>query len=289
MAPRFANETVYVQPDDREERTLAINAFPLLTSQEPAAVSGTLIIIGDATQEILARQSRSEFVAHVGHELKTPLNTLALYSEVLLDDDGGDPEERIEAANTIHDEVERMTGLVNNLLSIARIEMGSIDLDKQRVRIGDLLEDIGENLGRLAARQDVSLDIDLPQHLSPILVDKDLLRVAINNLVSNAVKYNRTGGHVSIAAEETDEAVLIHVQDDGLGISEADRAHVFDKFFRSESSEVRTRSGHGLGLSLTRQIVELHDGQVNIESELGSGSKFTIALWKRFGLVKRAI
>ncbi|NNC66118.1 MAG: ATP-binding protein, partial [Gammaproteobacteria bacterium] len=160
---------------------------------------------------------------------------------------------------------------------------------KQRVRINDLLADIGVSLGRLASRQDVKLDIDLAQQLSPILIDKDLLRVAINNLVSNAVKYNQAGGRVSIAAEETDEAVLIHVEDDGLGISESDQVHIFDKFFRSESNEVRTKSGHGLGLSLTRQIVELHDGQVSVESELGAGSKFTIALWKRFGLVKRAI
>lgn len=288
-APRFANETLYFKPDENGDRTLAIDGLPLLGSQESATVNGTLIVISDATQESLARQSRSEFVAHVGHELKTPLNTLALYTEVLLDDSGDDPEERIHAVNTIHDEVERMTGLVNNLLSIARIEMGSIELDKQRVRVGDLLEDIGENLGRLATRQKVSLEIDLPQQLSPILVDKDLLRIAINNLVSNAIKYNQPGGRVSVVAEETDEAVLVHVEDDGLGISETDRGHIFDKFFRSDSSEVRSRSGHGLGLSLTRQIVELHDGQVSVESELGSGSKFTIALWKRFGLVKRAI
>jgi len=288
-APRFENETVYFQPEGKSDNTLAIDGYPLLTSQEPTTISGTLIVVSDVTQESLARQSRSEFVAHVGHELKTPLNTLALYSEVLLDDSGDAPEERIEAVNTIHDEVERMTGLVNNLLSIARIEMGSIDLDKQRIRIGDLLEDIGENLGRLASRQEISLDIDIPQQLSPILIDKDLLRVAINNLVSNAVKYNQAGGRVSISAEETDEAVLIYVEDNGLGISEADQTHVFDKFFRSDSSEVRARSGHGLGLSLTKQIVELHDGQVSVESERGSGSKFTIALWKRFGLVKRAI
>ncbi|NNC64927.1 MAG: PAS domain-containing protein, partial [Gammaproteobacteria bacterium] len=142
-APRFANETVYFKSDDKGERTLAINGYPLLAPQEPATVCGTLIVVSDVTQESLARQSRSEFVAHVGHVLKTPLNTLALYSEALLDDDGDDPAERIEAVNTIHDEVERMTGLVNNLLSIARIEMGSIDLDKQRVRINDLLADIG--------------------------------------------------------------------------------------------------------------------------------------------------
>jgi len=94
---------------------------------------------------------------------------------------------------------------------------------------------------------------------------------------------------VSVVAEETDEAVLMHIEDDGLGISQADQGHIFDKFFRSDSSEVRSRTGHGLGLSLAQQIVELHDGQISVESEPGSGSRFTIALWKRFGLVKRAI
>jgi signal transduction histidine kinase len=288
-APRYVSDAIHFHPAGKSDRTLAINGYPLYSSQNPATLGGSLIVISDVTQEAMAKQSRAEFVAHLGHELKTPLNTLALYSEVLLDDNGENPAERIEAINTIHDEVERMAGLINNLLNIARIEMGSLDLEKQRVRIGDLLEDISDNLGQLAARQDIDLQVDLPSNLSPIFVDKDLMRVAINNFVSNAIKYNQAGGTVSISAEETDEAMLIHIEDSGIGIGGDDQARIFEKFFRSENSEVRTRTGHGLGLPLARQIVELHDGQVSVESELGSGSKFTISLWKRFGLIKRAI
>lgn len=288
-APRYTHDTVFFKPDENDERTLALNGYPLFSPNEAAAIKGTVIVISDVTQESLARQSRSEFVAHLGHELKTPLNTLSLYSEMLLDDDGQNPDDRVSAVNTIHDEIERLTGLVNNLLSITRIEMGSIDLDKQRTRLGDLLADVSENLGRLAIQKKITIELDLPHELSPVSVDKDLLRIAINNLVSNAIKYNQSGGSVTLSAEETDEAVMIHVADTGIGVGEEDQSRIFDKFFRSESYEVRERGGHGLGLSLSRQIVELHDGQLGVESELGVGSKFTISLWKRSGLVKRAI
>jgi signal transduction histidine kinase len=287
--PRYANDSVQFQPKRDSDKTLSIAGYPLFSPNESAAMSGTLIVIRDVTQESLAQRSRSEFVAHLGHELKTPLNTLALYSEVLLDDSGQDEAQRIEAVNTIHDEVERLVGLVNNLLSMTRIEMGSMDLDKQRTRLADLLTDITSNMGRAASLRNIEIDLALPADLSPLEIDKELLRVAINNLISNAIKYNRPGGSITVAAEENDEAILIHVTDTGLGISEVDRSRVFDKFYRSESSEVRERTGHGLGLALTRQIVELHDGQVSVVSELGEGSTFSIALWKRSGLVKRAI
>jgi len=291
-ASRYVTDTVkfkILPPSQHGDKTFSLNSYPLFLLNDSSAIHGTLVVVRDSTEESLAQASRSEFVAHLGHELKTPLNTLLLYSETLLDGGADDEAERIEAVNTIHDEVERLTSLVNNLLSITRIEMGSLDLDKQRIRLADLLSDISANLGRTAQQKNVDIELDFPRELSAVLVDKDLLRVAINNLVSNAVKYNHEAGTVRIEAEETDEAIVIHVRDTGLGIAAEECEQIFDKFYRSESDDVRLRSGHGLGLSLARRIVELHDGEITVQSELGKGSTFTITLWKRFGLIKRAI
>jgi len=125
--------------------------------------------------------------------------------------------------------------------------------------------------------------------LSPVAVDKDLLRVAINNLLTNAIKYNRPGGEVTLAAEESDEAISIVVKDTGVGIDEGDVDRIFDKFFRSDCESVRKTSGHGLGLALARQIVELHHGTLSVSSVPGEGSEFVIELRKEPGLVKQAI
>ncbi len=290
-ATRYVTDTLRFQSFGANEsaRTLALNGYPLFSPREGSDIHGTLVVIRDVTEETLAQANRTEFVAHLGHELKTPLNTLALYSEMLLDMNKGDEAERINAVNTIHDEVERLVSLVNNLMSITRIEMGSMELDKQRVRLLDLLEDIRVSLGRAAEQNGVQIEIGMPRQVDAVHVDKDLLRIALNNLVSNAIKYNHPGGRVSIDVEDAQDALLIRVSDTGLGISAADAKRVFDKFYRSESSDVRLRSGHGLGLSLAREIVALHGGELTVESTLGQGSTFTIALWKQFGTVKKAI
>jgi signal transduction histidine kinase len=268
---------------------LAINGYPLFSPKENADIQGTLVVIRDVTQSALAEASRAEFVTHLGHELKTPLHTLMLYSEILLDGDQADAGSRIQAVNAVHDEVERLVDLVNNLLSITRIEMGSLDLHKQRTRLPDLLEDIRLSLGRAAEQAGIRLDFKLPKDINAIEVDKDLLRIAINNLVSNAIKYNNPGGSVTIEAEETAEAVLIRVRDTGLGITAEERGRIFEKFYRGDRDEIRARGGHGLGLSLTREIIDLHEGEISVESEPGHGSTFTISLWKRFGLMQKAI
>ena len=152
-----------------------------------------------------------------------------------------------------------------------------------------MLGDVTENLGRTAKQSDVRIELDIPRDLSPVLVDKDLFRVALNNLMTNAIKYNHPAGTVTMKAEETDEAILIHVSDTGIGIAPEDRERIFDKFYRSDDDEVRLRSGHGLGLPLARQIVELHEGELSLKSEPGRGSTFTITLWNRSGLIKKAI
>lgn len=276
----YGSDSLEFTPPTASDRRMALNAYPLFSPREPNSVFGSLLVFRDVTADNVAKQSRAEFVAHVAHELKTPLNVLAMYSESLQGEDGNSEEFRVEAVNVIQDEVERLSMLINNLLSITKIEMGSLDLVRQRVKLRDLLEDAFNTVSRNARAQDIQLNLDLPPDISPITVDKDLLRIAINNLITNAIKYNRPGGSVTLSADETDDRVAIHVRDTGIGIAEADQARVFDKFYRSLDEQVRSRSGHGLGLALARDIVQLHHGDLSLHSVLGEGTTFTIELDK---------
>ncbi|MBT8444279.1 MAG: PAS domain-containing protein [Gammaproteobacteria bacterium] len=285
----FYTETVRFSRSDLLDKRISIKAYPLFSPQNPEAVFGRLVVLRDVTKEALAEEGRANFVAHVSHELKAPLHTLGLYAEALQGDTGQEEEFRIEAYNVIHDEVERLRSLVENLLSITKIEIGNLKIDKQRVRLQDLLRDAFNHVSASGRDKKLKFEMDLPPELTAVAVDKDLLRIAINNLLVNAIKYTPAGGRISMSATETDSAIEIRVADNGIGISPEDQDKIFDKFYRAESEEVRKIGGHGLGLPLAREIIELHRGQLSVSSERGKGSEFVACLWKDTGLVKQAI
>ncbi|MBK7616693.1 MAG: ATP-binding protein [Burkholderiales bacterium] len=270
-------------------RHLQLVSYPLFSPTDTAQLFGTLVVVRDVTQERLARDAGAEFVASVSHELKTPLNTLKAYSELLMDA-GGDEAVRVEAVNVIHAEVDRMAGLINNLLNISKLETGAIALAAARVNVHDLLAGAFEAQRQNAVGKGLKFRINVPVNLGLAALDKDLMRIAVNNLLSNAIKYNRDGGEVVLSAQETeDEHLEIRVRDSGIGISPAQAARVFDKYFRADDPEASSRSGHGLGLYLVRQIVELHHGSVTLQSEPGQGSEFCIRLKKLPALYEEAI
>ena len=246
---------------------------------------GTLVVLRDATREHLARQAGNDFVAHVAHELKSPLNVIGMYGEMLADG-GVDEAVRVEAINVIQDEVERMNSLVNNLLNVSKLEMGSMRPERHRVKLDDLLRDAWQQARSRAEGKGIRLELQVARDLAAVSVDKDLFRIALNNLLNNAIKYNRAGGSVVLAAEEGDADVVIAVRDSGIGMTPEDREHVTEKFFRVRETGLEQRGGHGLGLYLTNQIVELHHGRLTIDSELGHGSVFSIHLKKMPALVE---
>lgn len=282
---RYLPDPVEFRIEGREQQTYTIAAHPVFAGKD-AAASGCLVLIRDTTQQALARAGRAQFVAHVSHELKTPLNVLSMYSQSLQEAEQNDHEMIVEAANVIEDEVQRLSALINNLLSLTRIEMGSMDLDKRRVRINDLLGDALETARHFRGADELELRLDLPSTLGALDVDKDLLRIVLNNLLSNAVKYNKPGGTVTLRARETDSELVIEVSDSGIGIAPEDLGSVFEKFYRSDSQDVRDRSGHGLGLALARDIVELHNGSLAVTSTLGSGTTFTLTLYRHMHEVR---
>ncbi|MDH3339213.1 MAG: ATP-binding protein [Gammaproteobacteria bacterium] len=286
---RSFTDTIRFNLNTVGQQSIVTKTYPLFAPNKPSSAMGTLIIFRDETQEALARQARGDFVAHLSHELKSPLNVLAMYSESLLGEAGKTEEFRIEAANVIADEVDRLSTLITGLLNMTQIENGSLTPDRSIVKLRDVASAAFEEARHSASDKDYVFKFDAPKEMSPVLVDKDLIRIAITNLLSNAVKYNCDGGEVRLTIEETEDAVQIRVADTGIGVSEDEAAKIFDKFYRSTDDRVRSISGHGLGLALTKQIIELHHGSLSLNHERAEGAEFIINLWKETTAVKQAI
>ena len=286
---RNFTDTIRFSLDSMSDRAIATKTYPLFSPGDASSAIGTLIIFRDETQEALARQARSDFVAHLSHELKSPLNVLSMYSESLLSDVGKSEEFRIEAANVISDEVGRLGSLITGLLNITQIENGSLTPDRGLVKLRDVASAAFDEAKHSAIDKNYTFEFDAPKEMNPVMVDKDLIRIAITNLLSNAVKYNSDGGEVRLTIEETEDAVQIRVADSGIGISEEEALKIFDKFYRSHDERVQAIGGHGLGLALTKQIVELHHGSLSLDHDREQGAEFIINLWKETTAVKQAI
>ncbi|MDJ0700290.1 MAG: ATP-binding protein [Woeseiaceae bacterium] len=286
---RTFTDTIRFSLDEASQRAIATRTYPLFSPKNPSEAIGTLVIFRDETQEALARQARTDFVAHLSHELKSPLNVLGLYSESLLSEAGKSEEFRIEAANVIAEEVDRLSSLITGLLSMTQIETGSLAPERSLVRLRDVAQAAFDEAVHSAKRKDLTFEFDAPREMSPVNVDKDLIRIALTNLLSNAVKYNKEGGKVRLSIAETDDAIQVRVADEGIGISEDEASKIFEKFYRSEDERVQAIGGHGLGLALARQIVELHHGSLTLDHERDEGAEFIINIWKETSAVKQAI
>lgn len=284
----FGPETIDFK-DNPTLKAIDMSAQPLFSSDKDTKSFGTVIVIRDTTSESLAKSGREAFVAHIAHELKTPLNAMSMYSESLMDAEQRDEKFVTEAINVIHDETERMIGLINNTLNITRIESGSLGIDRRRVKVTDLVKDAVDSITQETKDNNVTFDLKMPKDTGPVSIDKNLLRIAINNLLTNAVKYNKPGGNVTLELNETGDSIFIHVRDTGIGISEEDQSKIFEKFYRSEDDFVRERTGHGLGLALAREIVQLHHGHLSVTSELGKGTEFVIEIPKENERLKQVI
>ena len=273
------SDNIEFNPPGNPAATILVSAYPLFTPKDTESIYGTLIVFKDKTQEVLANQARDQFISHVAHELKSPLNVIHMYAEALLEPNI-DAKDAILNINVINDEVERLNNLISNLLNISKIEAGSIALDIHRVKLNEFLTDTFDSVARSGNDKQIEFDLDLPRHLPDIQFDKNLMRIAINNLLTNAVKYNTQGGKVSLSVEETEDNIILRISDSGIGIVEKDQAHVFEKFYRSDDDNVTQCSGHGLGLAVAKEIVDLHQGRLSLQSTEGKGSVFTLELKK---------
>jgi two-component system phosphate regulon sensor histidine kinase PhoR len=237
---------------------------------------GAILVARDITAQRRLDRMRADFVANVSHELQTPLTTIIGFAEALADNTPP-PEEAHRYLTLIHDEAGRLSRVVDDLLALSRLEHHSLPARQEAVDMDSLLEQVRMQMGPRAEQAGLQFTIHVDGR--PVaLGDRDLLHEVLINLVSNAIQYTQPGGRIEGRAAASDHCVKLAVADTGIGIPSGDLPRIFERFYRVDRDRSRRSGGTGLGLAIVKHIVELHRGQLTVESEPGRGSVFTVTL-----------
>ena len=240
---------------------------------------GVLVVLHDVTEQHRNEEMRKEFVANVSHELRTPLTNVRSYAETLRDANGEIPPEMANGfLDIIITETDRMTNIVQDLLTLSRLDAGSAEMVLTRFRFGEAIESVCR-ANRLSAQQrSQQLACSLEDDLPLITGDRQRLEQVMMNVIGNAIKYTPDGGHILVSAGALPEQVWMEVCDDGIGIPEKDRARVFDRFYRVDKARSRESGGTGLGLSIAKEIVDRHGGRLYLTDHEGPGTTVRLEL-----------
>lgn len=259
---------------DKGQGVLRFHVRPVRRGDRAAA----MVIVEDVTQQRMAEEARSIFVTRATHELRTPLTTIRLYAESALEEGERDAGVRAKCLNVINRESKRLERIVADMLSVAEIEAGTLTLRVGDLRLESLFEDLKNDYQAQAGEKEVDLKFNLPPKLPVIKADRDKLVLALHNLIGNAIKYTPASGSVNVNVDVTEKHLTIEVADTGVGISPEETEFVFDKFYRSKDERVAEITGTGLGLSVARELIRLHSGDITVRSQLNHGSIFTLSI-----------
>ncbi len=240
--------------------------------------AGLYLVYANVRREVHLSRLKSDFVANVSHELKTPLALIRLFAETL--ELGRVPSEKKahEYYHVINKESQRLTQLINNILDFSRIEAGRKQYRFERADLAAIVDEVLEAYRFPIEQQGFSLEVAIAEDLPQVEVDKEGLAQALLNLVNNAIKYSREHKSIRIDVRRAGDRIEIVVADLGIGIAKGEQKKIFEKFYRAENSLVHETKGSGLGLSLVRHIMEAHGGDVDVDSTPGKGSTFTLSL-----------
>jgi len=222
-------------------------------------------------------RARNEFVSNASHELKTPLSSMKILIETIIHQDVFDQAMVREFLGDINSEIDRLTAIINDLLTLVRMDKTDVQIQKEEIHFGDLVSRTVQRLIPIARNRGIEIEMILRENVM-ILGDRLKLEQMISNLVDNGIKYTPEGGKVTVELFRKGRNVLLQVSDTGIGIPAEDIPHIFERFFRVDKARFRGSGGTGLGLSIVHRIVLLHGGDITVSSEEGKGSVFTVEL-----------
>lgn len=241
---------------------------------------GIVAVVHDITEQRKLDDARREFVANVSHELRTPLTNIKSYTETLMDAAGELPAETEKRfLSVIYNEGDRMTRIVKDLLTLSKLDYGRMDLKFVRFSMQDMLEAVYSAMLLDAEKNGHELKLDIVDQMPFMNGDRERLEQVVVNIISNAIKYTPSGGHINIrAVKRGDEHVMLQISDDGMGIPAADVPRLFERFYRVDKARSRAKGGSGLGLAIAKEMVEAHQGTIDLQSQLDVGTTVTIVL-----------
>lgn len=255
--------------DGNLEHTLEPQGFDV--TRKTAETVNTMLV---QLQEI--DKSRQEFVSNVSHELKTPITSIRVLADSLMLQDDVPVELYREFMSDISEEIEWETHIINDLLTLVRMDRGAT-MNWESVNINNFLEVILRRLKPIAQKRKIEMTLELFRPVSAI-VDETKLSLAVTNLVENAIKYNNDGGRVRVILNADHKYFYLTVEDNGVGIPKDAIGHIFDRFYRVDKARSREAGGSGLGLAITKSIIQMHNGTIRVESEMGQGTTFSVRI-----------
>lgn len=243
-------------------------------------VTGLVCVLTDVTEQEKTEQERRDFVSNVSHELRTPLTSIKSYTEALQDGAWQDEAIAPQFLDVIQSETNRMIRMVANLLDLSKMDGGQISLETDFVDLKRILNHI---IDRLEFKVDIEeanyrFVRDFTSRDVFVDIDQDRMTQVFDNLLNNAVKYSPDGGTITVKMQDTHHSVIVSVTDQGIGIGKADTEHLFERFYRVDKARSREQGGSGLGLAISKEVVELHGGQIWVDSIPGKGSTFSVEL-----------
>ncbi|WP_152395844.1 cell wall metabolism sensor histidine kinase WalK [Paenibacillus guangzhouensis] len=265
--------------DQEQEQEVILRVMFSTIHRRGEGVTGIIVVLQDVTEQEKLEQSRREFVANVSHELRTPLTTIKSYVEAL--DDGALEEPQLAGrfVGVIRNETERMIRLVTDLLHLSRLDSKQAILRKKPTNMVEMLEEVADRFSFQMKQRRIKPSIFIANGIEQVVLDRDQIDQVLDNLMSNAIKYTPDGGVIELEAHKAGaDRIAISIKDTGMGIPKKDLDRIFDRFYRVDKARSRSMGGTGLGLSIAREIVKAHGGTINLESELGVGTKVTFTI-----------